>query len=163
MPNCPCGLPKHLTECCQPYIAGETAPTAEALMRSRYTAITLGKLDHIERTCTENAVHSFNRVDMEASLPGVEWLGLDILATEHGKEHDIHGTVSFRFRYRYRGGEMSQHEIASFVREDGEWRFDGSIINPKLPPVRSIQIGRNDPCSCGSGKRFKKCCGAATV
>lgn len=25
-------------------------------------------------------------------------------------------------------------------------------------PVRSPKIGHNDPCPCGSGKKFKKCC-----
>ncbi|QRI66718.1 SEC-C domain-containing protein (plasmid) [Shinella sp. PSBB067] len=159
MPQCPCGLPNQLDDCCGPYIAGAPAPTAEALMRSRYSAITLGALDHIELTCTDNAIHSFNRVDMERSLPGVDWLGLEILGTEDGQEIDTHGVVSFQFRYRHQGKELSQREIANFTRENGEWRFDGSVINPKAPPVRSEHVGRNDPCPCGSGKKFKKCCG----
>lgn len=28
-------------------------------------------------------------------------------------------------------------------------------------PARSVKVGRNEPCRCGSGKKFKKCCGAA--
>jgi SEC-C motif-containing protein len=43
---------------------------------------------------------------------------------------------------------------------DGEWRYDESEVNPKPPPVRVEKIGRNDPCPCGSGKKYKKCCGA---
>ena len=27
-------------------------------------------------------------------------------------------------------------------------------------PVEHVKVGRNDPCSCGSGKKYKKCCGA---
>ena len=30
---------------------------------------------------------------------------------------------------------------------------------PKLQPIRSQKIGRNEPCPCGSGKKYKKCCG----
>lgn len=30
------------------------------------------------------------------------------------------------------------------------------------PQVRSVKIGRNDPCTCGSGKKYKKCCGSNT-
>jgi uncharacterized protein len=31
------------------------------------------------------------------------------------------------------------------------------------PPRRAAKIGRNEPCPCGSGKKYKKCCGGATV
>ena len=42
---------------------------------------------------------------------------------------------------------------------------DGTISLPKYKvvkptePLSIVKIGRNDPCSCGSGKKFKKCCG----
>lgn len=128
-------------------------------MRSRYVAFTLGNLDHIERTNTEHAMESFNRVDMEASLPGTEWIGLDIIETDRGQEADETGSVKFSFRYRNGGRELSQFELASFQRVDGEWRYDDSEVNPKSPPVRVFKVGRNDPCPCGSGKKYKKCCG----
>lgn len=31
---------------------------------------------------------------------------------------------------------------------------------PQVPVVRGTKIGRNDPCPCGSGKKYKKCCGS---
>lgn len=34
-----------------------------------------------------------------------------------------------------------------------EWRLSKTVRNDS-------KIGRNDPCSCGSGKKYKKCCGA---
>lgn len=160
MALCACGSDKSFDICCGPIIAGASAPTAEALMRSRYVAFTLGNLDHIERTNTDHAMDSFNRVDMEASLPGTEWLGLEIMETDGGQEGDETGSVKFSFRYRHGGRELSQFELASFLRVDGEWRFDDSEVNPKSPPVRVSKVGRNDPCPCGSGKKFKKCCGA---
>ena len=55
---------------------------------------------------------------------------------------------------------MEHHEIAEFRREDGKWVFfDGELV-PQAPYVRKeAKIGRNDPCPCGSGKKYKKCCG----
>lgn len=160
MALCPCGSTSDFDLCCGPIIAGTPAPTAEALMRSRYVAFTLGDLDHIERTNTENALASFNRVDLEASLPGTVWTGIEVLQTDGGQEGDQEGTVKFTFRYRNGGRDFSQLEIASFLRINGDWRYDGSEVNPKSPPVRVDKVGRNDPCPCGSGKKYKKCCGA---
>lgn len=160
MTTCPCGSKREFDACCGPFIAGEPAPTAEALMRSRYVAYTLGDLDYIERTNTEYALAAFNRVDMEASLPGTEWTGMEILETEGGQEDDTEGTVKFSFKYRNGGRDFSQLEISKFQRVEGEWRYDDSEVNPKPPPVRVDKIGRNDPCPCGSGKKYKKCHGA---
>lgn len=160
MTVCACGSKQDFNTCCGPLINGEPAKTAEALMRSRYVAFTFGNLDYIERTNTDHAMDSFNRVDMEASLPGTEWIGLEIMETDGGQLGDDTGSVKFSFRYRNGGRELSQFELASFVRVDGEWRYDDSEVNPKLPPVRVLKVGRNDPCPCGSGKKYKKCCGA---
>lgn len=163
VPLCPCGSTKEFAICCDPYIVGQQpAPTAEALMRARYTAFTHGKLDYIEKTITDNAAQSFNRVDMERSLPGTEWLGLEVRGTTAGEEGDDFGTVNFAFHYRNKHREFSQVEIASFCRIDGIWLYDDSEINPKSPPVRVENVGRNEPCPCGSGKKYKKCCGAQT-
>lgn len=159
MPQCPCCSGESFEACCALYVDGEPAPTAEALMRSRYTAFTLGRLDYVEKTITENAAAMFNRVDMEHSLRGVEWQGLEIRDTKGGGPDDETGVVTFAFSYRVGGRVMTQLEIANFVRNDGLWLFDDSEINPKSPPVRVQRIGRNDPCPCGSGKKFKKCCG----
>ena len=158
---CPCSSNKELAVCCHPYISGQIpAPTAEALMRARYSAFTMGNLDYVEQTITEEASQSFNRVDMERSLPGTEWLGIEVTGTTAGLESDDTGTVNFVFQYRYGGREFRQVEIASFLKVEGAWLYHDSEINPKSLPVRAESIGRNDPCSCGSGKKFKKCCGA---
>ncbi|MBM3333698.1 SEC-C domain-containing protein [Candidatus Sumerlaeota bacterium] len=40
----------------------------------------------------------------------------------------------------------------------------GESPAPKIQPIRrGPKVGRNDPCPCGSGKKFKKCCGAAVA
>ncbi|MHB0953434.1 MAG: YchJ family protein [Allorhizobium sp.] len=160
---CACNSGKEFAICCDPYIAGRhPAPTAEALMRARYTAFTQGNLDYVEKTITDDASQSFNRVDMERSLPGTEWLGLEVRGTTGGRETDDTGVVTFAFHYRNKNREFSQVEIASFLRVDGVWLYHDSEINPKSPPVRVENVGRNEPCRCGSGKKYKKCCGAQT-
>ena len=157
---CPCGSQAGFDICCGPLITGTVPRTAEALMRSRYTAYTLGNLEYVEQTCSEKAMRSFNRVDMEKSLPGTEWKGLKVTDTSGGQQEDITGTVNFTFRYRHNGRDFAQTEISKFIRVDGIWKYDDSEINPKAAPVRVAHIGRNDACTCGSGKKYKKCCGA---
>lgn len=157
MSTCPCGSGLAYSDCCEPYHLGQPAPTPESLMRSRYSAFVFHNLDYVEATSTEEAAATFARSTMEASLPDTKWLGLDIGEVT---ETETEATVRFSFRYSYKGRDQMQVEIARFVRTDGIWRYDSSEVNPKSAPVRVIQIGRNDPCPCGSGKKYKKCCGA---
>jgi len=149
MHSCPCGSGLDLARCCAPIIAGEPAATPEALMRSRYTAFTLA----------EEALASFNRIDIERSLPETTWLGLQVRDVSGGGDGDAVGSVTFSFRYLFKGKEFVQTELARFVRVDGRWLYNDSDINPKSPPVRVVSVGRNEPCLCGSGKKYKKCCG----
>jgi SEC-C motif-containing protein len=160
MTTCPCGSKREFEACCAPYIAGAPAPTAEALMRSRYTAYSLGNLDYIEKTCTGPAAQSFSRADAERSLPGTQWLGLDVKGTRQGRENDSVGTVKFTFRYRHLGQDFSHTETSSFRRIDGAWFYEQGEFKEKSASKQTDRIGRNDPCPCGSGKKYKKCCGA---
>lgn len=41
------------------------------------------------------------------------------------------------------------------------WSRSGRPLPDFAVPVRKAQIGRNDPCPCGSGRKYKKCCGAS--
>lgn len=157
MSTCPCGSGLAYSDCCKPYHLGRPAPTPESLMRSRYSAFVFHNLDYVEATSTEEAAATFARSTMEASLPDTKWLGLDISEVT---ETETEATVRFSFRYSYKGRDQMQVEIARFVRADGIWLYDSSEVNPKSAPVRVVQIGRNDPCPCGSGKKYKKCCGA---
>lgn len=155
--TCPCGSKLDFSACCGPCLAGRPAPTAEALMRSRYTAYATGDLDYIERTCAGPAAAGFDRTELAASQLGTQWLGLEILATRKGRVPDSEGTVSFVARYRHDGREAALSETSRFVRVDGQWRY----AEAELPTAASVsRPGRNDPCPCGSGKKFKKCCGA---
>jgi uncharacterized protein len=51
--------------------------------------------------------------------------------------------------------------IAAYWRGQGSKQISMPLMaGPKpSPPRTSIKVGRNEPCPCGSGKKFKKCCG----
>jgi SEC-C motif-containing protein len=157
MTACPCGSGRDLDDCCGPIVAGVAASSPEALMRSRYTAYVLGKIDHIERTHVAEIRGDFNRAEAARAAAEVEWLGLDV---RQASETDDAGSVEFAIRFRRAGQELTQHEVSSFRRVEGHWLYAGGQVSAKPPPREVVKIGRNEPCPCGSGKKYKKCCGA---
>jgi len=158
MSTCPCGSGLGLESCCQPYINGDKpAPTAEALMRSRYVAYTQGAIEYLKNTLSKAQQIDFDMTGEDAS--STKWQSLDIRSTKGGLEKDDHGEVEFIARYKAAGEQHAHHELSYFGREDGRWVYMDAVFNPKSAPVTSVKVGRNDPCPCGSGKKFKKCCG----
>lgn len=161
MSNCPCGNTQQYDECCGRYISGQfTAPTAEALMRSRYTAYVLAEISYLEQTLHPDSRKDFDPVNAEKWAKNSSWLGLEIIEIVGGKENDTEGTVEFIARYSDGQGTVNHHEISSFRKEENRWYFvDGRMSNQ--PYRREVpKIGRNSPCPCGSGKKYKKCCGS---
>ena len=157
MTTCPCGSKASFDECCGPLIAGRPAATAEALMRSRYSAFALGKIDHIQRTCAGEAALRFDRASLEADLRQTEWLDLTITEALAGQLGDDAGMVAFRARFRQGGRVQTLIEKSQFRRIGGEWYYVSGL--PSLEADVIKKPGRNDPCSCGSGLKYKKCCG----
>lgn len=159
---CICGKGESLETCCGPYLKGKTKPeTAEALMRSRYAAYALGEIDYILQTHDPDTVKEVDRASTELWSKSSQWLGLEILGTDKGQPGDSEGTVEFVARYKLKGVTISHRERATFRKLDGRWVFvDGKEIT--APPVKrqGPAVGRNDPCPCGSGKKYKKCCAA---
>ena len=127
-------------------------------MRSRYTAFTVADVDYIEQTTDPSQRKSFDRDGTEAWAKQSEWLGLKIVSTDAGLENDTKGEVEFIASYKFDGVQRDHHERSEFKKRDGEWFFlDGRMVQA---PVRNEnKVGRNDPCPCGSGKKYKKCCG----
>jgi len=160
MELCPCQSSKTYVECCLPYIEGtQPVPTAQALMRARYTAHAKGFYDYLESTVHPDLRNEEERQQMEGWSKEVEWHSLEILATRDGGVDDTTGEVSFDAQYTVHGMPQHLREDAFFRKEDGTWFYvDGNVHGDK--PVRRAgpKIGRNDPCSCGSGKKYKKCC-----
>ncbi|MCB9061102.1 MAG: YchJ family protein [Halobacteriovoraceae bacterium] len=160
METCPCGSKKEYQNCCEPIINGtQLAKTAEACMRSRYTAFVKGEIDHIKNTFDPNSQNEFDSEETKNWSSKSQWQGLDILNVIDGMEKDETGQVEFIARYKISGLEQQHHELSEFKKIDDKWYFiDGKEI--KSPFKRSQpKVGRNDPCPCGSGKKFKKCCG----
>ncbi len=158
---CPCGSGLEFDACCGPILAGAPAPTAEALMRSRYTAYVKRNYKHLEESLSAEQRADFSLKDARSWAESAEWLGLDILGTTGGGPDDTEGTVRFRARFRTDNQDREHLENARFGREDGRWVYTG-VVEEKAEPVRRAEpkIGRNDPCPCGSGKKYKKCHGA---
>lgn len=157
---CICGSGAEIAACCGPILDGAPAPTVEALMRSRYAAFATGRLDHIAATNSPSAHARFDRAAAEASARDVEWTRLEIIDVAGGGGGDDTGRVEFRAYFNRLGQSLIHHEAATFVRDGGRWLFEEGQMNPKGSPRRVAHVGRNDPCPCGSGRKYKKCCEA---
>lgn len=158
---CPCTSGESYENCCEPFITGKSwAPTAEKLMRSRYTAYTLGDIDYIQKTYLDEE-DDFDYEGTEDWATSSFWEGITIKETELGGENDDEGTVDFIAYYTDRNGKSCYHQEKSlFVKQDGKWMFKEGIFDELAPIKRDKpKVGRNEPCPCGSGKKFKKCCG----
>ena len=124
---CVCGSGKGYFKCCEPIIDGrETAPTAEALMRSRYTGYTLRREDYLLATWHHSTRPASLDLTKKAST---KWLGLDIKRANKTAETDDHATVEFIARYKSGSGRAERlHEFSHFVRENGRWFYiDGEM------------------------------------
>ena len=148
--KCPCCSGKQYSVCCQPFLLGrEIPPTAEQLMRSRYTAYVEKNASYLTSTW-----HISKRVaDLETllseSFTATDWLGLTVTCCNEGS-HENEAFVTFFARYREKGRNEALYERSRFLREDHHWYYvDGT----------APALGRNDRCPCGSDKKYKKCCG----
>jgi SEC-C motif-containing protein len=160
MKQCPCGSGRDYSVCCEQYIKGKAkAPTAEALMRSRYSAYVTHEIDYIINTCVHRGEDDIDYKSTRDWSEKSNWLGLKIISVEKGGASDNEGIVVFEASYERDGLKDVHHETAKFKKEGGEWLYtEGSVAQQTI--VRSSpKVGRNDPCPCGSGKKFKHCCG----
>ncbi|MFF0163499.1 YchJ family protein [Streptomyces sp. NPDC005263] len=119
--TCPCGGPEPYDACCGRFHGGVAAPTAEALMRSRYCAFVKGDSAYLLRTWHPRTRPT--RVDLD---PGQRWTGLEILGATEGSAFHTTGTVTFRASFR--GGSL--HERSRFERVEGAWVYvDGEFLD----------------------------------
>ena len=159
MKECPCGSGRLYSECCEPYISGTVKPpTAEALMRSRYSAYVEHAIDYIINTCVHRGKDDIDYKSTRDWSEKSTWLGLKIIAVENGGFADSEGTVEFEATYERDGLKDIHHEKAKFKKENGEWLYDEGHVTPLTIVRAGPKIGRNDPCPCGSGKKYKHCC-----
>lgn len=165
MSDCPCCSGRSYEQCCEPLLLGHVrATTAEALMRSRYTAYTLAEIDYLYKTSGPRVRREFDAESSRKWAQSAEWKGFEILHAEGGDAADSAATIEFVARYQIDKADFEHHEIATFGRVENEWRFiDGKMVNLSPERREAPKIGRNDPCACGSGKKYKKCCGLAAA
>ena len=122
---CPCGNPAGYARCCGPLHEGVPAPTAEALMRSRYSAYVLKREDYLLATWHPSTRPA--HLKLAAQQPAPSWLGLSVKRHDDGS---LEAVVEFVARLRYGGGRAQRlHEVSRFLREDGRWYYvDGEIL-----------------------------------
>ncbi|HEX8949674.1 MAG TPA: YchJ family protein [Dissulfurispiraceae bacterium] len=161
MDICPCGSNLAFAECCEPLLKGaRPAETAEQLMRSRYTAYVRKEIGYLRTTLHPDHRSDFNEKETLSWAEKSNWHGLEIVRTEAGGAGDNEGKVEFIATFSQRGARMKHHEVAEFKKEEGEWFLTGGeTVAPQQVVRQTPKIGRNDPCACGSGKKYKKCCG----
>lgn len=120
-------------------------------MRSRYVAFVRGERDYLLATW-----HPSTRPEHLQLDTGARWFGLQIIDVQDGGPEDDEGWVEFVAQFRGNDRLQCLHERSRFVREAGRWLYvDGEI----RPQPEGHKIGRNAPCPCGSGKKYKRCCG----
>lgn len=157
--HCPCSSQKDYTECCEPILKGEPAKTAEQLMRARYTAYTQVDMDFIKSTHDPTTIKKTNMEENRLWAEQTSWTGLDIVSTEQGLEDDNWGKVEFKAHYKTKSESGSHHEVSEFNKKKGQWYFTEGKQPESFQIVNTgPKVGRNDPCPCGSGKKYKKCC-----
>jgi SEC-C motif-containing protein len=144
-------------------------------MRSRYTAYTLADTEYIKKTLAPESRRDFDEKATREWAEQSEWRGLKIISTEKGGATDKKAKVEFVATYKNKNETLEHHEVSNFRRADnGQWLFvDGHAhthregeghhhhAKPQTLVREEPKLGRNDPCICGSGKKYKKCCGVA--
>ncbi|RBW66546.1 hypothetical protein DS893_04275 [Vibrionales bacterium C3R12] len=178
MSSCPCGTNKPYSSCCEiahKHHADVTTP--EQLMRSRYSAHVLGLVDYVVDTYHPSCNAQEQREGIADSIDS-DWCKLEVISASMGKDEN-EGFVEFKAYLNEDGEQFCLSEKSRFLKENDLWYYiDGEFPEVQDPPhepnntepqqpsdprlnqtVENFKIGRNDPCICGSGKKFKKCCG----
>ncbi|CFQ33062.1 Predicted metal-binding protein related to the C-terminal domain of SecA [Yersinia aleksiciae] len=150
--QCPCGSAVEYQKCCEPYILGtQIAAKPAILMRSRYSAYVKKDVDYLIKTWHPDCGAQNWRAGIVQSFIDTSWLRLTVIAEMAGNHND-EAFVEFiaHFTDNNKAQISAMHERSRFLRIKEHWYYiDG--VRPS--------VGRNDICPCGSGKKYKKCCG----
>ncbi|MDO4895741.1 MAG: YchJ family protein [Moraxella sp.] len=147
--GCPCGSSKSYRDCCQILHDGGVTDTAECLMRARFSAFYFKKVDYIIATTVPYQQDLLNKSALQSWADGMNWTRLDVIS--HNKVGKRHAQVHFYAYFDDGQGEKVHDELSAFVKADGRWYF----LDPTVP----VMLTNKQPCLCGSGKKFKACCG----
>ena len=116
-------------DCCEPFVSGKAkAPTAEALMRSRFAAYVVGAIDYLVATTLPASRTPDLRAGYQSTHDEIEWIGLEVHSTWQGGESDKVGKVEFCATYRQGDQTAEHHELSRFRKRGGEWFYvDGEV------------------------------------
>ena len=177
LPICPCQInpssdgisaPLLYQDCCQPYhdgllnketdkVGGAKPDSAERLMRTRYSAFVLVKPEYIVKTTLPAQQNLLDIQAIENWAKETDWAGLEIV-THTPKLGKRHAQVEFKAYFKTNQNLQAHHELSAFVKvtdknsNNARWYF--------LDPTVSMSVSQKQPCICGSGEKFKRCCGA---
>ena len=146
---CPCQSGDYYADCCGKFHSKQALPeTAKQLMRSRYSAYVLKNIPYIVATTVPSQQTLLDVPALQEWADTTQWLGLEILKTEMLTKNQ--STVEFKAIFQGEDDKQVHHERSLFVNIEGLWYFvDPSVTLPTM----------KQPCICGSGKKFKHCCG----
>ena len=150
MTLCPCSFQMPYADCCQPYHMSKAyPPTAKVLMQSRFSAFYFKHIDYIISTTVPAQQGLLDKDTLQAWADNTNWIRLDVISHHHvGKRH---AQVHFCAYFESEQGESVHDERSAFVQIEDRWYF----LDPTVP----IILTNKQPCLCGSGEKFKVCCG----
>jgi len=127
-------------------------------MRSRYSAFVLKLEDYVLATWAKsNRPKHADLVNAQT-----EWQSLDVIDCKKGQANDSKGIVEFKAYYRLNGKDFTLHEISRFSKQQGQWFYLDGVVKSIAKPAQQTNFGLNAPCNCGSGKKYKRCCGVSS-
>jgi SEC-C motif-containing protein len=151
--NCYCQSNKSFETCCQLFLSGSSLPrNPEQLMRSRFSAFCTENIEYLLATHHPSMRQADEAEALLKTIKQTQWIGLKILKAVKPKPEGIEAYVEFVAFYQVNNIEQL-HENSRFIRDNNQWYYlDGQILGP-------IKFSRNEPCWCGSQKKYKKCHG----
>ena len=160
MSSCPCGSGIDYPQCCQLFHSGQKTPsTAEALMRSRFTAYVMDNMAYIQQTWDSSTRPSEDKLNFGGEA--IVWNRLEIIDVKKGGVSDTKGIVEFKAYYTKDGEGHVLYETSRFIKTNGRWYYLDGVVKSAGKIIQQLNEGKNAPCPCGSGKKFKRCCGKA--
>lgn len=127
---CPCGSNLKYKKCCKTFHDGVLPKTALELMKSRYSAYAVHKIDYIIST-THNANNDFTTDikawgrDIKNFCENIEFKNLEIIEFIDG---EIEAFVTFRATLIQENQDVSFTEKSRFLKENNKWFYESGVF-----------------------------------
>lgn len=128
-------------------------------MRSRFTAYVMDNMAYIQQTWDSGTRPSEDKLNFGGEA--IVWNRLEIIDAKKGGVSDTKGIVEFKAYYSKDGEEHVLHETSRFIKTNSRWFYLDGVVKSAGKIIQQLNEGKNAPCPCGSGKKFKRCCGKA--